>query len=229
MTFPFYKSRLNYEESELASLILDNFNLKRDFAEFDYFKSLEVSRETDIELTILSIAILCIHRPNFISDEDANRIEQTCLEVIVWMAGMYPQKFSTIKEGQLYHAKTKLDTYKQELLCCLRGEDGNLPWNIYSGIFHFPLQSKIVEENHEVLLQIKSFNSDLRSFISEYTEASFKCFAILSPDIWWYSSPSSTEDFFQHKEKYLCSNKWFEYRREKAKLYEKYKKLNSLD
>ena len=49
MTFPFYKSSLNYEESELASLILDNFNLKRDLAEFDNenFKSLEISKETD--------------------------------------------------------------------------------------------------------------------------------------------------------------------------------------
>jgi hypothetical protein len=229
MTFPFYKSSLNYEESELASLILDNFNLKRDLADFDYFKSLEVSKEIEIELSILSIAILCIHRPNFISDEDADRIEQTCLEVIVWMAGMYPQKFSTIREGQLYHAKTKLDTYKKELLSCLRGEEGGLPWNIYSGIFHFPLQSKIVEENHEVLARIKSFNSTLKWLIPKYTEASFECFATLTPDIWWYSSPSSKEDLLQHKEKFLCSNKWFDYKRERAKLYEKYNKLTSSD
>lgn len=228
MTFPFFKSTLSYGESELASLILDNFNLKRDLADFDYFKSLEVSRETDIELTILSIAILCIHRPNFISDEDAVRIEQTCLELIIWMAGMYPQKFSTIREGQLYHAKTKLDTYKQELLRCLRGDDGNLPWNIYSGIFHFSLQHKIVEENDEVLSQINNFNSDLRRFISEYTEASFKCFEELHT-YFWYPNHFLEEDFKEQKEKFIYTYKLYEYKGEKSKLYEKYKKLNSSD
>jgi hypothetical protein len=225
MTFPFYKSSLEYEESELASLILDNFNLKRDFADFDYFKSLEFSRETDIELTILSIAILCIHRPNFISDEDAERIEQTCLEVIIWMTGMYPKQATTIREGQLHHAKTKLDTYKQELLSCFSKEDGHLPWSIYSSIFHFPLQNKIVEENDEVLSQIKNFNSDLWRFISKYTEASFKCFEELHPEPWF----SFYQYFLKNKEKFLSSYKLSEYREEKSKFYEKYKKLNSSD
>jgi hypothetical protein len=227
MTFPFYKSSLNYEESELASLILDNFNLKRDLAEFDNenFKSLEISKETDIELNILSIAILCLHRPNFISDEDAERIEQTCYEVIAWMTKFHHKYTTDCQPGQIHFSRTKLDTYKRELQLCLIGEKGHLPWSIYSSIFHFPLQSKIVEESNEVLERIQNFNSTLKWLISKHTEISFKCFATLNPDLWWYAFPSSKEDLLQHKEKYLYSNKWFDYVREKEKLYEKYKKV----
>jgi hypothetical protein len=223
MTFPFYKSSLNYEESELASLILDNFNLKRDLADFDYFKSLEVSKEIEIELTILSIAILCIHRPNFISDEDTDRIEQTCYEVIAWMTKFHHKYTTDCQPGQIHFARTKLNTYKRELQLCLSGEKGHLPWSIYSSIFHFPLQSKIVEENHEVLARIQSFNSTLKWSISKYIEISFKCFEELHPNPWF--PILSSEDSMHQKEKHLYSFKLHEYKGEKSKLYEKYKNV----
>ena len=56
MTFPFFKSTLNADEALIASVILDNFNLKRDLIECDYgyFTSLDISEETDIELIITS-------------------------------------------------------------------------------------------------------------------------------------------------------------------------------
>jgi hypothetical protein len=67
MTFPFFKSTLNNDEAKLASLKLDNFKLKRDLIELDYgyLNSQDISEEKEIEINILSIAFLCIHRPIF--------------------------------------------------------------------------------------------------------------------------------------------------------------------
>ena len=187
MTFPFYKSSLNYEESKLASLILDNFNLKRDIIECDYcyFTSQDISLETDIELTILSIAILCIHRPNFILDKRAEIIERSFLGVVTWMTKFHHKYTTTVEEGQLYFARTKLETYKKELLQCLSKEQDHLPWHIYSIIFHYPLQNRMVEENDTELDKIKNFNYDLRFIISEYTDVAFKCFEELHPSRWY--------------------------------------------
>ena len=187
MTFPFYKSSLNYEESKLASLILDNFNLKRDIIECDYcyFTSQDISLETDIELTILSIAILCIHRPNFILDKRAEIIERSFLGVVTWMTKFHHKYTTTVEEGQLYFARTKLETYKKELQQCLSKEQDHLPWHIYSSIFHYPLQNRMVEENDTELDKIKNFNYDLRFIISEYTDVAFKCFEELHPSRWY--------------------------------------------
>ena len=186
MTFPFFKSTLNADEALIASVILDNFNLKRDLIEFDngYFTSLDISEETDIELTILSIAILCIHRPNFIPDKRAEIIERTFLGVITWMTKFHHKYTTTVKEGQLYFARTKLETYKKELQQCLSKEQDHLPWHIYSSIFHYPLQNRIVEENDIELDKIKNFNYDLIYLISKYTDIAFKCFEGLHPSQW---------------------------------------------
>lgn len=187
MSFPFFKSTLNADEALLASVILDNFNLKRDIIEFDYgyFTSQDISEETDMELTILSIAILCIHRPNFIPDKRAEIIERTFLGVITWMTKFHYKYTTTVEEGQLYFARTKLETYKKELQQCLSKEQNHLPWHIYSSIFYYPLQNRMVEENDTELDKIKNFNYQLRYLISKYTDVAFKCFEELHPSHWY--------------------------------------------
>jgi hypothetical protein len=234
MTFPFFKSSLNADEAFLASIILDNFNLKIDLIEFErgYFQSQDVMEETDIELTILSIAILSIHRPNFITDKRAELIEQTFIGVISWMTKFYHKYTSDCRSGQIYFANTKLDTYKKELQNCILGEKDNLPWHIYSGIFHFPLQHRKVEENEVVLDRLKNFNHDLYNLISKYTEVAFKCFEELHPCNWYVfdweelkENHNESPSILHFAVKRLKLDK---YQKEKLELLEKYKKSNSI-
>jgi hypothetical protein len=233
MTFPFFKSTLDADEAFLASLILDNFNLKRDLIEFDrgYFQSQDVTEETDIELTILSIAILCIHRPNFISDKCAEIIERIFWGVITWLTKFHHKYTSTVKEGQLYFARTKFETYKLELQHCISKDQGYLPRHIYSSIFHYPLQNRLVEENVTELDKIKDFNDVLFHLIStKYTEVAFKCFEKLHPSYWYvfnwdeYNSeqakPFTNLDYIL--ERYVLDS----YRKEKQELIKKYKETH---
>lgn len=227
MTFPFFKSSLKADEALLASLILDNFNLKRDLIAFDcgYFTQQDVTEETDIELTILSIAILCIHRPNFIPDKRAEVIEHTFWEVISWMSKFHYKYTSTVKEGQLHFARTKLETYKLELQHCLSKEQGYLPRHIYSSIFHYPLQNRLVEENDTELDKIKDFNDVLCYLISKYADVAFKCFEELHPSQCYLldrhelqqAKPFTNLDYIL--ERYVLDS----YKKEKQELIKKYK------
>jgi hypothetical protein len=234
MTFPFFKSTLDEDEAFLASLILDNFNLKRDLIELEYgyFKSHEISEEVDIEITILSIAILSIHRPNFITDKRAELIEQTFIGVISWMTKFYHKYTSDCRSGQIYFATTKLDTYKKELQNSILGEKGNLPWHIYSSIFHFPLQHRKVEENEVVLERLKNFNHDLYHLISKYTEVAFKCFEELHPCNWyvfdWEELKENHDESTSLLHFAVKRLKLDKYQKEKLELLEKYKKSNSI-
>ena len=72
--------------------------------------------------------------------------------------------------------ETKLENYKNELKLCLRDEKNHLPWDIYSSIFYYPLQTKIVEENLEVKNQIKNFKIDLDYLFSDYTPMVYNFF-----------------------------------------------------
>lgn len=231
MTFPFFKSTLNADEAFLASLILDNFNLKRDLIEFDrgYFQSQDVTEETDIELTILSIAILCVHRPNFIPDKRAEIIEHIFWEVITWMTKFHHKYTTTVKEGQLYFARTKLETYKLELQHCISNEQGYLPRQIYSSIFHYPLQNRLVEENDTELYKIKDFNNVLCYLVSKYADVAFKCFEELHPSYWYVldrhelqqAKPFTNLDYIL--ERYVLDS----YKEEKQELLKKYKDTKS--
>lgn len=229
MTFPFFKSTLNENEAKLARLILDNFNIKRDLIEFGdgYFASHDISEETDIELTILSIAILCFHRPNFIPDKRAEFIERSFWEVITWMTKFHHKYTTTVKEGQLYFARTKLETYKLELQHCISKEQGFLPRHIYSSIFHFPLQNILVEENDTELDKIKMFNFDLEYIISKYADVSFKCFQELHPSCWYvYDGDELNKEHaitFSSLDYILEKYEIDSYKKEKQELIEKYK------
>ena len=174
MTFPFFRSGLNEDESRLANFILDNFNVKRDLIERGYFASRDISKESEIEINILCIAFLCNFGHSltsfaFISKEKVEIIEQTFSKVIVWMCHINHHYITTTEEGQLYFARTKLENYKNELNLCLRDEKDHLPWYIYNSIFYYPLQTKIVEENLDVKNQIKNFRIDLNYLFSDYT------------------------------------------------------------
>ena len=242
MTFPFFKSTLDADEAFLASLILDNFNLKRDLIEFDrgYFQSQDVTEETDIELTILSIAILCIHRPNFIPDKRAEIIEHIFWEVITWLTKFHHKYTTTVKDGQLYFARTKLETYKLELHHCISKEQDYLPRHIYSSIFHYPLQNRLVEENDTEIDKIKDFNKVLGYLISKYAEVAFKCFEKLHPSIWyvfdWEELIKENEKSNHQKELEIKFPFLFyapdkicldNYNKERQELLKKYKESNS--
>jgi hypothetical protein len=233
MTFPYFKSTLNENEAKLASLILDNFNLKRDLIELEYgyFKSHDISEEVDIEITILSIAILSIHRPNFITDKRAELIEQTFIGVISWMTKFYHKYTTDCESGQIYFATTKLNTYKKEIQNCILGEKDHLPWHIYSSIFHFPLQFRKVEENEVVLDTLKNFNYDLCHLISRYTEVAFKCFEELHPCNWyvfdWEELKENQNEPYPLYHYAVKRLKLGNYEKEKLELFEKYKKSNS--
>ena len=187
MSFPYFKSTLDADEALVASIILDNINLKKDLIEFDrgYFIHQDVVKETDIELTILSIAILCIHRPIFIPDKLAEIFEHTCWGVITWLTKFHHKYTTTVKEGQLYFARTKLETYKLELQHCMSNENDHLPRQIYSSIFYYPLQNRLVEVNDKELDKIKDFNNILNNLIAKYADVSFKFFEELYL-IHWY-------------------------------------------
>jgi hypothetical protein len=186
MTCPFFKSSLTLSEYELENVVskLVVVDLKRELLSKNYFTHGEITNEIDIELFILGLAIFSIHKPEFITNNEAIIIDQTCVEIITYLSRYYPKNFSTLRDGQIAIATTKFENYKKELLHCINNNDDFLPLQIYSCVFHFPLQDKIVEKDI-FLDQILDFKNALKKIIEFNTKFYLASYDYLNLDQWF--------------------------------------------